>query len=137
MRRERENTQTRSEALVQKSEAAISQIVEVEGQLNRLREEDRAMTDESRRITRRWKNIKENYQDKLVGSAGRERHVNGGSEDGGVIEGAGEYKDKEVETVNKPPDRLNEVDWEREKAEIWKRRKNVVVKGLTLITREK
>ena len=38
--------------------------------------------------------------------------------------------------MRREPDRLYEGDWEREKAARWKRRKNVVVKGLTLITRE-
>ena len=95
------------------------------------------MTDEIKSLTRPWKMIKGNDQDKLVGTAGRERHVDGGSEDGGVLERAGEYKEKEAETVNKPPDRLNKVDWEREKVSRWERRKNVVVKGFTLIKREK
>ena len=63
MRRELDNAQTRSKALVQESEAVISKIVEVEGQLNRLRKEDRAKTDEIRRLTRKWKNIKESDQD--------------------------------------------------------------------------
>ena len=110
MRKELVNAQTKSEALLQESEIVILKIVEVEGQLNRLKEEDRAMTDEIRRLTRRWKNIKGSDQDKLVGSAGRGRHVVGGSEDGGEIEGAGVYKEKEVVTMNKPPDSLNEVE---------------------------
>ena len=58
MRKELVNAQTISEALVRESEVVISKIVEVEGQLNRLREEDRAMTDEIRRLTRRWKILK-------------------------------------------------------------------------------
>ena len=70
------------------------------------------MADEIRRLIRRWKNIKESDQDKLVGSAGRERHVVGGSEDGGEIEEAGVHKQKEVVTINTPPDSLNEVEWE-------------------------
>ena len=55
-------------------------------------------------------NIKESGHDKLVGSAGRERHVAGGSEDGGEIEGSRVHKEKEVVMMNKPPDSLNEVD---------------------------
>ena len=81
------------------------------------------MTDEIRRLTRGWKNIKESGHDKLVGSDGRERHVPGGSEDGGEIEGARVHKEKEVAMMNKPPDSFNEVEWEREKAERWERRK--------------